>query len=399
MFNRQSITYLISIVALTAASAIFFSTLNNFLSDIYNINAESRGILEFFREMPGVLAIVFLAAVVGLREKYIMVVASCIVGTAFAFLSTIPSSYYIVIAIIFCWSIGAHLNLVLQHSYGVALAKHQKRGKLFGLVGGIRSIGYIIGASIVWIGMGRLGLGYNDVYMAAAGFAFISAIACTMLVPKAHTAKKRRRFVYRKRYRLFYLLAILFGVRKQIFLVFAPWVLVKLFGMTASRIAALMLVGAVIGIFVKPLLGLAIDRFGERRMLTIDAIVLMFVCAGYGLTPLYFPAEIALPMLFVLYIMDDTLFSLRSAHTTYLSKIAPNHDELTSTISAGIAIEHVVSMTGPVFAGIIWMSFGFSWVFAICGVVAILMLFTALRIPSKEKLHNIAEQSLAQSTQ
>ncbi len=393
MFNKQSIIYLVSIVALTAGSAIFFSTLNNFLSDIYNINAESRGILEFFREMPGVLAIVFLAAVVNLREKYVMVVASCIIAVALAALSMVPSRYYIVVAIIFCWSIGAHLNLVLQHSYGVALAKHQKRGKLFGLVGGVRSIGYIIGTSIVWIGMGELGLGYKDVYMAAAVFALIAAIAYTMLAPKAHTAHKRKRFVYRKRYRLFYLLAVLFGVRKQIFLVFAPWVLIKLFGMTAPRIAALMLVTAIVGIFVKPLLGLAIDRFGERRMLTIDAIVLLFVCAGYALTPIYFPVEIALPMLFILYIADDTLFSLRNAHTTYLSKISPNHDELTSTISAGIAIEHVVSMTGPIIAGIIWIRFGFSWVFAICGVVAVMMLFTALRIPSKEALHHMAEQS------
>jgi len=397
MFNRQSIIYLISIVALTAGSAIFFSTLNNFLSDIYNINAESRGILEFFREMPGVMAILFLAAAASLREKYVMIVASCIIAVALAALSTVPSRYYIVVAIIFCWSIGAHLNLVLQHSYGVALAKHQKRGKLFGMVGGVRSIGYIIGTSTVWIGMGELGLGYKHVYMAAAAFAAIAAIAYTMLKPTAHTAHKRRRFVYRKRYRLFYLLAVLFGFRKQIFLVFAPWVLIKLFGMTAPRIAALMLVTAIVGIFVKPLLGLAIDRFGERRMLVIDAIVLLFVCAGYGLTPLYFPVELALPILFVLYITDDTLFSLRNAHTTYLSKISPNHDELTSTISAGIAIEHVVSMTGPIVAGIIWIRFGFYWVFAICGVVAIMMLFTALRIPSKETLHRMAEQSMDQN--
>ncbi len=79
---------------------------------------------------------------------------------------------------------------------------------------------------------------------------------------------------------------------------------------------------------------------------------------------------------------------LRSAHTTYLSKIAVSEKDLTSTISVSFAIEHVVSMTGPILAGFIWVKFGFSWVFAICAVVAFIMLTAALSIPSKMCLEN-----------
>jgi len=121
-------------------------------------------------------------------------------------------------------------------------------------------------------------------------------------------------------------------------------------------------------------------------MLMADACVLVLICAGYGLVPHYFVPEVAVPLLYGLYIMDDLLFSLRSAHTTYLSKISKSHEDLTATISMSFAIEHVVSMTGPILAGIIWMKFGFSWVFAMAGVVAVLMFIAATRIPSRRRL-------------
>jgi len=177
-------------------------------------------------------------------------------------------------------------------------------------------------------------------------------------------------------------------LENRFFLVFAPWVLVKMFNFQAPDIALMMLAAAVVGIFSKPLLGVAIDHFGERRVLTIDALVLMVVCAGYGLAPHLFSPSIAVILLVILYVIDDTLFSLRSAHTTYLSKIAVSEKDLTSTISVSFAIEHVVSMTGPILAGFIWVKFGFSWVFAICAVVAFIMLTAALSIPSKMCLEN-----------
>ncbi len=384
--NRQTIIYLLAIVGATAASGIFFSTLNNFLADIYGLTAEDRGILEFFREMPGVLAILFLAAVAIVREKYIMVTAALLIAMAFFGLSFVPADYQAVVVLIFCWSIGAHLNLILVQSYGIALSPTHRRGRLFGLVGSVRSVGYILGTSLVWIGMGHMGLGYDTVYRAAAFCAGISALGFGLLQQRGHTARRRRRLVFKRRYMLFYFLAVLFGVRKQIFLVFAPWVLVRIFDRSASQIAFLLFLAAVIGIIGKPLLGHAIDRFGERRVLATDAIVLIFVCAGYGLIPHLMPLALAIPLLYALYIVDEMLFSLRSAHTTYLSKIVHDDNELTSTISMSYAIEHVVSMTGPIAAGIIWMRFGFSWVFAICAVVAVVMLITALRIPTKAEL-------------
>lgn len=392
MSRRQTPLYLVAIVMGAAASGIFFSTINNFLFEVYHIDAEGRGLLEFFRELPGVLTILFLAAVAIVREKYIMVAAALLIAAAFLGLGTIPSRYAAAVLLIFLWSIGAHLNLVLIQSYGVALAPAQKRGKLFGAVGGMRGVGYILGTGTVWIGMGYAHFGFSRVFQAAALFTAIAAGCFALLHQQGHTARRRRRLVFKRRYGLFYTLAVLFGVRKQIFLVFAPWVLVRLFGLETSQIALLLFVTAAVGIVGKPLLGLAIDRFGERRVLAADALVLIVICAGYGLAPHLFARAIALPLLFVFYAIDDLLFSLRSAHTTYLSKIVHSENELTTTISMSYAIEHVVSMTGPIVAGIIWVTYGFSWVFAISAGVALLMLSAALRIPPKRLLDRIHGQ-------
>jgi len=386
MISKQKRIFLGSIAMAAAASGIFFATINNYLYEIYHIDAEGRGFLEFFREMPGVLTVLFLAAIVIVREKYIMIASALIISASILGMAAIPSEYIAVVMLMFIWSIGAHINLVLHHSYGVALSGTRERGRLFGALGGMRGVGQVMGTAVVWLGMGYLGLGFTGVFIAAAIFSALAASGYGLLRPRAHTARRRRRLVIKRDYSLFYLLAVLFGLRKQIFLVFGPWVLVRLFSLKASDIGLLMFLAAGVGIFVKPLLGKFIDVFGERTVLAVDACVLLLVCAGYGLVPLHFSPVVAVPVLYALYIVDDLLFSLRSAHTTYLSKIAHNHDELTSTISVSFAIEHVVSMTGPILAGIVWVTFGFSWVFAIAAVVAILMFIAALRIPPKEEL-------------
>lgn len=380
-----------------AATGIFFSVLSNYLYEVYQIDAEGRGFLEFFREMPGVLAVVFLAAIVVMREKSIMIIAALIIALSVVGLAYMPSRYWVVVIFIFIWSVGAHINLVLHQSYGVALSDRKTRGKFFGVIGGARGVGYILGTGVVWLGMGYLGMGFGGAFIAAGIFSVLAATGYCFLKPRAHTARRRRRLVLKRQYTLFYILAILFGFRKQIFLVFAPWVLVRIFKLPASDIALMMLMAAAVGMFGKPLLGLAIDRFGERCVLTADAVVLLFICAGYGLAPHYFSPVVAVPILYGLYVVDDLLFSLRSAHTTYLSKIAKNHDELTSTISVSFAIEHVVSMTGPIVAGIVWVHLGYSWVFAIAGVVAILMFIAALKIPPNDRLmgmHAAADEGL-----
>jgi MFS family permease len=210
-------------------------------------------------------------------------------------------------------------------------------------------------------------------------------MASLFMKDSAHTGIRRKSFLIKRKYSLFYILALLFGVRKQLFLVFGPWMLIRIFDQGAPEMARLAIVSAATGFFVKPWLGKCIDRFGERKTLMADASVLFLICLVYALAEKILPSSIALILLFVCYVIDDCLFSLRSAHVTYLSRIVDSPDELTVSISTSYSIEHVVSMLAPPVAGFVWITWGYSWVFAVAATVAIMMFAVSSMIPEYGK--------------
>ncbi len=384
--DRQILFFLLSTFLGAAATGIFFGSLNNFLSDIYNLSASSRGFIEAVRELPGALLILLLAPLVNVGERNIIIGATCLVAVGILGASTLAPGVLSITLWLFVWSVGAHLVMTLRESFSIALSTPLTRGRMFGLVRSLRSFGSIIGAAIIWIGMGHLGLGYDRLYYLAVVLTLLSACAVFFLKDQGHTALHRKRFVFKKKYSLFYLLAILFGVRKQIFLVFGPWVLIRIYHQDAPQMAKLLMMSSGVGIALKPILGRMIDKFGERVVLSLDAILLMIICGFYGLAGKLLPVFLVIPSLYACYILDDSLFFLRSAHVTYLSRIVEGSEELTACISTSFSLEHVVSICAPAIAGIIWVKYGYPWVFFMCAIVAVLMFCTARMIPSKQEL-------------
>ena len=378
--KKEKFKFFISTFAGACSTGIFFYSINNFLVDIYGVTADQRGVIEFFREMPGMLLFLFIAPFSGFRETRILaaalaVVAAGIMGCAFS------PDVFMVTLWLFVWSIGAHFAITLRESFCVALSSREDRGRIFGFVRSLRSLGTVVGASVIWAGMEYCHAGYRELYILAALSAMFAVAATLLMKDTAHTGLKRKAFLLKKRYSLFYLLAILFGVRKQLFLVFGPWILIKVFHQDAPQMAKLAIASALVGFFVKPWLGRAIDRFGERKTLMADATVLFCICTVYALAERVFPSAVVLPALFLCYILDDCLFSLRSAHVTYLSKIVESPDELTVSISTSYSIEHVVSMLAPPVAGVVWIMYGYPWVFGFAAMVAVAMFFVSSRLP------------------
>jgi MFS family permease len=389
--------FLLSTFLGAAATGIFFSSLNNFLADVYDLGADQRGLLETIRETPGMLLFLLMAPLSRVREGTVLtgaliIAAAGIIGTA----SLAPGVLWVT-AWLFVWSVGAHMAMTLRESFCVALSDPGTRGRLFGLVRSLRSLGTIIGAACIWAGMGSMGLGYEQLYWVAAGLTVLSALTMVFLREPGHTGGGRKRFVLKKKYTLFYCLAVLFGVRKQIFLVFAPWVLIRIYDQDAPAMARLLFFSSLVGIFLKPCLGRLIDRFGERLVLMADSLLIMAICLCYGLAENNFPQAVILPCLFLCYVLDDSLFSLRSAHVTYLSKIVDHSDELMPSISTSYSIEHLVSMIAPLAAGYIWVRFGYPWVFFLSAAVGLLMLLTSSRIPPKAALTTPPAPSTAAS--
>jgi len=276
------------------------------------------------------------------------------------------------------WSLGSHLHMTIIEPVALSYAEKGNRGHILGKMNSMRSMGIIAGTLLIWVFMGKFHATYKTLY---TGAFFISIIAGILyLLQKRNITENNKigfKFVFKKKYSRFYVLAALFGVRKQLFLVFGPWLLIKMYNRRASDLAQLLLIAAVIGVFLKPYLGKLIDKFGERKILIIDSVFIIFLSAVYAAAPLLFAPSVAIPVLSASFILDELLFSLRTARTTYLSKIVEEQEDLTPTLAMGISIEHVISMTAPLGAGILWARYGYYWVFIIAASVAVFSGITA----------------------
>ncbi len=154
-----------------------------------------------------------------------------------------------------------------------------------------------------------------------------------------------------REYRLYYLLSVLYGSRKQLFITFAPWVLVTIFNQPTQTMATLITIGGIIGILFQPLLGWMIDRFGERFVLVAEAVLLVVVCFGYGFSKSIFPEGIAFLMVCCFYLTDQVLMSVGMARSTYMKKIALQPGDVQPALTAGVTIDHIFSISIALLGG------------------------------------------------
>jgi len=359
-------------------------TFHNYLNDIFGIGAEARGALEFPRELPGLLTTFIISAILFIGEVNILGISIMIAGLGLLGLGVLSPTYTSMIMFMILWSLGSHLHMTIIEPVALSYAENGNKGHVLGKMNSMRSLGIIAGTLLIWIFMGKFNASYKALYIGAFFISIISGVL--YLLQKRDRIKSQGigfKFVFKKKYSRFYILAALFGVRKQLFLVFGPWLLIKMYNRKASDLAQLLLIAAVIGVFLKPYLGKLIDRFGERKILVIDSLFIIFLSGIYAASPIYLTPAAAIPVLSACFILDELLFSLRTARTTYLSRILEEQEDFTPTLAMGISIEHVISMTAPLGAGILWSVYGYYWVFIIAAIVAVFSGLTASGIVVK----------------
>lgn len=182
-------------------------------------------------------------------------------------------------------------------------------------------------------------------------------------------------------------MSILFGTRKQIFLTFAPWVLVTVFHQPTAVLATLLTIAGVCGIAFQPLLGKAVDTLGEKTVLIMEALLLIIVCSGYGLARSFFNEHTAFIIAAACYVADQLLMSVNMARSTYLKKIALRPDHVTPALTMSVSLDHFFSIAIALTGGIIWARWGYQAVFLFGGGIAFLNLVSAffIKIPARNK--------------
>jgi predicted MFS family arabinose efflux permease len=141
------------------------------------------------------------------------------------------------------------------------------------------------------------------------------------------------------------------GSRRHIFTTFAIFLLVREYGISVQTTAILFLVNSVVNVFAMQLVGKLVGRLGERLMLSIAFGALGFVFLGYAFVTY-------LPLLFVLFVLDNILFGFNLALTTYFQKIAITQEEITSNLAVRQSINHIAAVVVPVIGGTAWELFG-----------------------------------------
>jgi predicted MFS family arabinose efflux permease len=390
--NRNILLFVTAVCLLAAAGGIFETTCNNYFADVFQMTARQRGNLELPREFPGFMVAVLTGALFFVAEAQLGLVAALVVAAGLFGMATFAqqqAQYGNMLVFLVVWSTGAHVLMPVRQSLALALAERSQEGEKLGRLASVNSVAVVAGAGVVWLTFGTFGWGFSAAYLVGGTLAVLAAGSFALLGrsirPIHHDP--RPKLVFRRRYSLFYTLSVLFGARKQLFITFGPWVLIRLFEQPPQTFAKLWIVTHMLIVLLLPHIGRFVDRFGERRVLMADACVLLIVCLAYGFGQRLLPPRAALYVACAAYVTDHFLFPVQMARSTYLSKIAESRRDIGGALGLSVSIDHAVSIPIAIAGGWLWTTLGYEYVFGGAACIAVLTFVAASFVRPGEPEH------------
>ena len=334
-------------VAATLAFSVWLALLNNFAVEQVAFTGREIGILQSLREIPGFLAFTAVLVLLIAREQVFALVSIGLLGIGVAMTGFLPTEYGLYFTTV-VMSIGFHYFYTVQQSLTLQWIEKDRTPEVMGRLSSAGSIAAIAAFALVWLGVEYFDAGYRVLYLVAGGVTIVLAIAAAVLFPVfPQKVQQRKHLLMRRRYWLYYALTFMSGARRQIFMVFAGFLMVEKFGFSAANIAMLFLVNHVINAWAAPKIGRLISRFGERSALTLEYLGLIIIFTAYA-----FVEWAWLAML--LYVLDHLLFAMAIAIKSYFQKIADPAD-IASTAGVAFTINHIAAVVIPVIFGLIWL--------------------------------------------
>lgn len=352
--------------------AIWLNLLNNFAIDQAAFTGKEIGILQSLREIPGFLAFTIVYVLLIIREQKMAYISLFILGFGTLLTGFFPSAtgFYITTIIM---SIGFHYLETVQNSLSLQWLDKKDAPAFLGKMIAAKSAAAIFAFTLIWLLFEWLKFDYVWLYALGGSISILIAIFSWLNFPyfpqKVYQSKN---LILRKRYWLFYALQFMGGARRQIFVVFAGFLMVEKFGFSVGEISALYLINATFNIFLAPKIGKIIGKVGERKALIFEYIGLIAVFIGYALVE---TANAAV----VLYVIDHLFFAMAIAQKTYFQKIA-NPADIASTAGVSFTINHIAAVVIPVLFGTLWI-YSPALVFYAGAVMAVISLLLAFNIP------------------
>ena len=344
--NRKTLLYVLAIGSPIAFS-VWQALLNNFAVEIANFGGKEIGMLQSLREVPGFLAFTVVFLLLIIRQQNFAIVSLILLGIGTALTGFFPSILGLYITTVIM-SIGFHYLETLRISLSLQWLTKEEAPRVLGKLLSVHSASTLAILSILYIVVFVFEPNYPWLYAVAGLLTVIIGIFCRFSFPQfSEKVEQHKELIFRKRYWLYYALTFLAGARRQIFMVFAGFLLVQKFGFPLDKMVLLFLVNAGITIWVAPKLGILIGIIGERKALTLEYVALVIIFLGYAVVD---NVNIAL----ALYILDNVFFSISFAISTYFQKIADPAD-IASTSGISFTINHIAAVLLPALLGLIWM--------------------------------------------
>ncbi|HCH2962448.1 TPA: MFS transporter [Vibrio parahaemolyticus] len=374
----QNFLLLISIIVPIAFST-WMALLNNFVIEKANFDGADIGLLQSVREIPGFLAFTAVFVLLFIREQRFMLVSLAMLTLGTALTGYFPTLYGLLFTTLLM-STGFHYFETLKQSLSLQWLSKEEAPEMLGKFISVGALASLFTYGAIWILLEQLKFDFKTVYLLAGGVGFVLIIVMALAFPQFKTAvPQNKKLVLRKRYWLYYALTFMSGARRQIFTVFAGFLMVEKFGYSAADITLLFLINYLFNFLFAKRIGRFIGVVGERKALTFEYVGLIFVFVGYGLVQ---TAEWAA----ALYVVDHLFFALALAIKTYFQKIADPAD-MASTAGVAFTINHIAAVVIPVIFGMIWLVSPSS-VFYIGAGMAAVSLLLSLNIPAKPEEGN-----------
>jgi len=337
------------LIVLTIASSVglqaWLILFNNFAVEVAGLQGKHVGMIQSVREIPGFLALLAIFVIILIKEHRLSALSILFVGLGLAATGIFPSYPGLLLTTLIT-SFGYHYYETTNQSLTLQYFDKYTSPWVFGK---LRSLSAAANIGIgVFIYLFASILDFTQIYLLIGVMIIAAGLWGLLKEPEdRNIVPQHKKMIFRKKYWLFYFLTFMGGARRQIFMAFAVFLLVKKFQFSVQEVTALFVINNIINYFLSPIIGKSIIRFGERKVLSLEYSSLIFIFLAYA----YVESKILVAFL---YILDHVFFNFAIAIRTYFQKVGDPRDTA-SSMAVGFTINHVAAVFLPAIGGALWM--------------------------------------------
>jgi MFS family permease len=335
------------VVVATVGHQAWRTLLNNFAVDQIGLTGLQMGIVQSLREVPGFLTFLVVYVLLVVKEHRLSAWSVILFGIGIILTGLFPSFQGLLFTT-FLMSLGFHYFETTRQSLILQYFDKRQSPLVLAKWRSLSAIANISIGAVIWVVFRftdipmKMAYAFLGILIVGVGIYSIFKDPADKDLPIQH-----KKIVIRKKYWLFYSLNFLSGARRQIFVVFAVFMLVQKYGFSIWEISALFVLNNLITWIVSPYIGKAINRFGERKMLTLEYVSLIVIFLGYALLEHKVAAA-------GLYVIDHIFFNFSIGIHTFFQKTADPKD-IAPSMAVSFSINHISAVIIPAIGGMLWM--------------------------------------------